>query len=458
MVFERLVQKIGQWITRTPYDLYTLPPEIWDACIQHCSDLDDLLNLSLTCRLFCALTRPLRFRRISFLAWRNGIGEYSKKQWLLRRSGHLKYASKRLSYLSTHRELVLLVRHIEFTGIDLSIFPDDRISLPATSFRSHYRRLLSDLMVSLPRFQRLESIKLFELRMNNALSVALNQITSLRRVDVWGGWERPKPDAARMNAIRLQGLTSLSIRLPITVSRNGERVVLPEDIPCIIFLLEACPNLKEFDISAPPKFRFKQPLRSTLPWHICRRLRVLKAPPELIAVIIPGRPVERLEIICGCGEYECEELKEALQEATKSAKPIRELHLPRTLLGDVLHVVTMTFPDLERLSGHFRYLFDRTNLPPTHFKEEFLDWLATGKYPLPPFIEEIQLNLGYDYASEESILEFPEQDISADFLTLRHRKALELLRCRYASLSGITIGSGDAGRRWIWAGDRWLQT
>ncbi|KAF8902826.1 hypothetical protein CPB84DRAFT_1775571 [Gymnopilus junonius] len=264
-----------------------IPVEIWDMCFRYCSQ-EDVKGLCLACHHFHDIAvRPL-FRHVSFLRWATLL-EGLSEDWLSRNSNVLKPISEHLKRLATHSNLAHHVRELELAWTD---HPREVFRLKpspvVTAFYSDFQSLMKDFALLLPSFKSMQrfTLTLHGVATHSEILKALEQISSLSKVSM------VISDTSRLEQVvsntAMQGFLQRLVYLTIPIPR------FTRDVSGLLMLLDACPNLEGLSVVEDCDCLLSS---FDLPLSVCLQLRAFKGPFNMIKNVVPGRSIERLEII-----------------------------------------------------------------------------------------------------------------------------------------------------------------
>ncbi|KAH7920506.1 hypothetical protein BV22DRAFT_1133007 [Leucogyrophana mollusca] len=309
----------------------TLPTEIWNECWSY-SDTWDIKNLCLVCRLFRALCQKRLFRSLYFVA---PSPEYVTRDNVAEWADSLELSSYRHASLVSDPDASLLpalVQEWSFIGFAREFNPNLPDYPGIARFEEAYTIAIESFFVALPFYRNIRSIDLSYLDVDqraraifamfpalDALKLNECNITSpkgpslpLRLCDLshhssLNGRENTTEPIDLVLPDRLQELLfththNIELVLPWLLNfqsfeylTNLTLALKPASTRMFRELLEKCPRLQCLFISMhstlSPEF-FSIPLPSS----IVPQLRRVFIPCDVARVLVPGRPVDRVEI------------------------------------------------------------------------------------------------------------------------------------------------------------------
>ncbi|KAJ7128286.1 hypothetical protein C8R46DRAFT_1363614 [Mycena filopes] len=360
--------------------LLSLPVELWLACWTLCSR-HQLRRISLTCRLFRALTFPLLLQDQSFdiVAPQNRLSAANWEQ----RARYLHRTAVRLEklreapYVGYVRswKVVLGNGYIPFLGSHAYVDTearrtfDDMYNKVVTTFcatLARYRNLTTlhiQHFTLLPLIEALTSLSsLTELRLDNChITEALRDL-NLQTLEISG--VNPLPQAAESLTIaspaNLRNLF-VSTQLPQLITGFGAQrmpalvqlsVQVVRHVEQFFSFLQRCPLLESLVVNG---FYRDTTLPHSVPAQTIPRLRSLAGPSALISLLAPGRPLTTVRMVRHghdpISDADTHHILAMCLDIAHGSAGLHSLHLPHPGRSpdNLLATITSLFPDLREL-------------------------------------------------------------------------------------------------------------
>ncbi|KAF9561526.1 hypothetical protein CPC08DRAFT_429496 [Agrocybe pediades] len=322
--------------------LPSLPAEIWDSAWNMVRAQEDLKSLSLTCWLFRSICQELLFNEVHFssappsislgtIPSENPTPESAESNSTYSRwEEHIKRHLHRLEGLSHHPVHRYSVKTVKFHGINNDHpFPQERVS-------ELHRALISSYVLALEIFTNLRSVYLGpSIAINDDIVHALSSLANLDELQVHGPCSisiasptievkmltLSEPDAPHEDVVSGLDLCSDRRMTSLTVSdgiihaetllRHELAQARPEgnllthlvltvkvtQLAMVFSFLERCRNLECITLS-PVSDNGDIPTLPSLRTDSMPRLASYTGPFFLARMILPGRPVTDIKILC----------------------------------------------------------------------------------------------------------------------------------------------------------------
>ncbi|KAJ7447573.1 hypothetical protein B0H11DRAFT_2082649 [Mycena galericulata] len=458
--------------------LYLLPAEVWLECWQMCSRRQ-LRRISLVCQLFRSLCLPLLLQSQTFdlLALRQRSNEHN---WV-ENVGHLHRTAVRVDKLleGPHARLVRSWK------VTFDFEHAVKLSLPHSQMNrlldNLYRRVAKSFSTTIGCYHNLSSLNISNFTFNEGFRSALASLSRLEDLTFWNCKMVARNGFLKLRSLTLAGFSGANSEEPLQLASPGSihrldindtRELGPtiagfglaklsnlvqlslQHIPAshvtqFFYFLRQCPRLNLLEV------QLSQPAASIQPHHVdsdtIPLLRAITAPPFLVRLLAPTRPVNAVVLKLSGNQLTPDDLMLVCSDISRSSAPLHTLSIPRTPLSpELLAAITSLFPDLRDLGIQFwrrrnrrLHRFHRTVdpvIPPIDQQSldlrdddafddrtaedisdaepeptpivsvmqdfmareeminvsgihEFVDWIHGGRLSLPPSIEILRLNL-----------------------------------------------------------------
>ncbi|KAJ7820798.1 hypothetical protein B0H13DRAFT_2682236 [Mycena leptocephala] len=350
--------------------LYIVPPELWLACWSLCS-LQQLRRLSLVCKLFRSLVTPHLFEEqtLDVVALARGLDRDNWRD----RVRHLHRTAVRLDKLqgsfaplvhtwkaTFNRGMTLSHYHSEIENIHLFDTLGGRVVATFFATLRHYCNLSSlhfgFTTIDLDGHEALRCLPaLKELHLRNcgmAAGEALLRIDALKMIHC----SPIASDSIRLvspKILRTLDITSHHVISGFgsdTLSTLVELSVEDVDTQQLFQFLAQCPRLQLLAIGSLDEGLPLPPV----PPSIIPRLRDLTAPPDVVRMLAPHRPIHSVTI-SDVMLRPPDMIMPLCMAISRATVPLQSLNLPRTGLSlEILVEISSLFPELKQLSLKFR--------------------------------------------------------------------------------------------------------
>ncbi|KAJ7284156.1 hypothetical protein C8J57DRAFT_754859 [Mycena rebaudengoi] len=374
-----------------------LPTEVWRIAWLSAST-KDLKSLALTCRLFCEITQPLLFQKLSFVGPFPEELHFGGKALNKRVVERLKRSKIRFAFLSSTPRIAAMVR-----GWSFNTSPDFTCPAVAHGIGARIpnfkkvsqlsRDIVAQFNSTISVYTNLDKLFITGFDLSPEFSKALSSLPKLRilhmlhcRIDCPPAsgsialeefsfssqeleWTDALPESHHLvsgsKLVRLDLQEPVPARLFLSVlSTAGPLPHLMHTTLCLTYeakdaffaFLDCCPALETLDIVAPASFAGVILPESSIPL-----LASYKGPMELVGIFVPGRPV-KIAKLDAAATYELPEeftgdviidkevMIEALMQLSQSSAPLEDITLPPvSTKWSVLFLIHELFPKLKRL-------------------------------------------------------------------------------------------------------------
>ncbi|EIW85956.1 hypothetical protein CONPUDRAFT_148087 [Coniophora puteana RWD-64-598 SS2] len=515
----------SRWVERAMQPFF-LPIEIWDQCFFRCSS-DDLKSLSLVCQSFRPICQRYLYRSLSYRSPElEMVGTHNVFDLILEMWKQSHFHST-LALDQAGQSVLPYVHEWTWAGV----LPEYTSRIPVnqyTLFLEAYNAVLRAFLISLPKFPALTSLSLRSIEVNRDarttlamlprlddlalsdcnISAPRGPLLRLRTCEVTyhstiDNLPNTTRDIELVDPARLEALTACRsaghpdvvlpwlVRSPALPQRFERLTSLTAGVRAtsadVFFaFLHKCPHLRRLALSRDsiiPAVLFPAHLD---PDTVVPRLREVFVPLNVAYALVPGRPVERVNIHHRAGEFhDLGSIVEALRAFGRAAVPLR--HLSVTVRGlepslDVFGVLRETHPRLRVLKIDFddrpvpateddadadsdeeetgseagrRVCIDHASFTaavgaqprdPRTFAG-MIDALLQSPRSLPPALEELALGQLLPDSEHEDVQRFSLVD---------QRRAVACLARQHAGLQSVSLGL--YGPEWVRMESRvWMQ-
>ncbi|KAJ7812126.1 hypothetical protein B0H14DRAFT_3879783 [Mycena olivaceomarginata] len=350
--------------------LYIVPPELWLACWSLCS-LQQIRRLSLVCKLFRTLVIPHLFEEqtLDVAALAQGL---DRDNWM-DHVRHLHRTAVRLDKLqgsfaplvhtwkaTFHRRMTLSRHHSEIKNIHLFDTLGGRVVATFFATLRHYCNLSSlhfefattDLG-GREALRCLPALKELHFRhCDIAAAEALLRIDALEMI----GCFPIASDSIRLASPEILRTLDVASGISHVISGFGSETLFTlvelslqdvDDTQQLFQFLAQCPRLQLLAIS------FLEPPLALVPSSIIPHLRDLTAPPDVVRVLAPHRPIHSVTI--SHGRLRKPDIMPLCMAISRATVPLQSLNLSRAEPSlEILANISSLFPELKQLSLKFR--------------------------------------------------------------------------------------------------------
>ncbi|KAJ7473634.1 hypothetical protein B0H11DRAFT_2036671 [Mycena galericulata] len=366
--------------------LYLLPAEVCLECWQMCSRRQ-LRRISLVCQLFRSLCLPLLLHSQTFdLALRQHSNEYTWAET----ASHLHRTAVRLDKLveGPHTQLVRswkvtfdVVLAIEFQhAIRLSKPPS--LTQISGSLDDLHRRVAKSFS-TIGCYHNLSILNITLFTVNEGFRTALASLSRLEDLTLWSCKVVAQNGFMQLRNLTLTGYSETNSQEPLQLASPESihslaihdtrelgpmiagfgtaklsnlvqlslRHLLAHHATQFFCFLRQCPCLDSLEVLVVDSRSIRPPPVDS---DLLPLLRAITAPPFLVRLLAPTRPVNAVVLNLPGNPLTPDELMLVCSDISRSSAPLHTLSLPRTTLSpELLIAITSLFPDLCDLAIQF---------------------------------------------------------------------------------------------------------